>query len=149
MVRTGWVSFSAVWHFSRMASSLMDSLSPERAVLLHAVDRLFHRGQVGQAELGLDHLDVGDRVDLVGHVDHVRVFKATHHVDDGVGLADVRQELVAQALARAGPGHQAGNVHKLHNGRHGALGLTISASCCRRGSGTSTTPVLGSMVQKG
>src|SRR5690606_17525133 len=28
-------------------------------------------------------------------------------------------------------------------------GLTISASCCRRGSGTGTTPVLGSMVQKG
>ena len=28
-------------------------------------------------------------------------------------------------------------------------GLTTSASCCRRGSGTSTTPTLGSMVQKG
>jgi hypothetical protein len=33
-VRTGLASFSAAWHFSRMATSLMDSLSPERAVLV-------------------------------------------------------------------------------------------------------------------
>ena len=29
------------------------------------------------------------------------------------------------------------------------FGCTMSASCCRRLSGTSTTPILGSMVQKG
>ena len=86
------------------------------------------RAQVGQAQLGLDDLDVGDRVDLAGHVDDVRVLEAAHHVDDGVGLADVAQELVAQAFALAGTGHQAGDVHELHDGGRMRSGLTISAS---------------------
>ena len=34
MVRTGLVSFKATWHFSKMASCLAASLSPERAILL-------------------------------------------------------------------------------------------------------------------
>ena len=89
------------------ATSLADFLvAAERAAFGNAVQRLFHRAQVGQAQLGLDHLDVGDRIDLAGDMDHVVVFKAAHHVDDGVGLADVRQKLVAQALAGAGTGHQ-------------------------------------------
>ena len=29
------------------------------------------------------------------------------------------------------------------------IGVMISANCCKRGSGTSTTPTLGSMVQNG
>ncbi|MCY1535036.1 hypothetical protein D9M68_704240 [compost metagenome] len=86
------------------------------------MQRLFHSGEVGQAELGEDDLDVGDRVDLVGDVDHVVVFEAAHHVDDGVRLANVGEELVAQAFTRAGSGHQAGDVHELHDGRHDALG---------------------------
>ena len=95
-----------------------------RARGLHvAVQALFHRGQVGQAELGLDDLDVGDRVHPAGHVDHVVVVETAHHVDDGVGLADVAQELVAQALALAGPGHQAGDVDELDDGRHHTLRL--------------------------
>ena len=51
------------------------------------------------------------------------VLEAAHDVDDRVGFADVRQELVAQALALAGPGHQPGNIDKLDNGWHDALGL--------------------------
>jgi hypothetical protein len=56
-------------------------------------------------------------------VDDVRVLEAAHDVDDGVGLADVREELVAQAFALGGAGHQAGNVHELHGGRQHALRL--------------------------
>ena len=88
-----------------------------------AVQALLDRAHVGQAQLGLDHLDVGDRVDLAGHVDHVLVIEAAHHVDDGVGFADVREELVAQALALARAGHQARDVDELDDGRHDALGL--------------------------
>ena len=79
--------------------------------------------QVGQRQFGLDDFDVGDGVDLAGDVDHVRVFEAAHHVDDGVGFADVREELVAQALALAGAGHQAGDVDEFDGGRQDALGL--------------------------
>ena len=49
-------------------------------------------------------------------MDDVVVFKAAHHVDDGVHLPDVGEELVAQALALAGAAHQPGDVHKF-NGR--------------------------------
>ena len=51
----------------------------------------------------------------------VVVFKATHHIDGGVGFTNVRQEFVAQTLACASASDQACNVHKLHNGRHDAL----------------------------
>ena len=47
--------------------------------------------EVGERELGVDGLDVGHRVHLAGHVHHVRILEAAHHVRDGVGLADVRQ----------------------------------------------------------
>jgi hypothetical protein len=115
----------------------------------HAVQGFFDRGQVGQAKFGLDDFDVGDRVHLAGDVDHVVVFEAAHHVDRGIGFADVGQELVAQAFARAGARHQAGDVHKLDDGRNNAFGLDDFANCANLGSGTSTMPTLGSMVQKG
>ena len=56
-------------------------------------------------------------------MDHVVVFKAAHHIDDGVCLADVGQKLIAQTLASASPGHQAGDVDKLHDGGHDTFGL--------------------------
>ena len=51
--------------------------------------------------------DVGDRVDPALDVDDVVVLEAAHHVGDGVDLADVGQELVAEALALGGAAHQA------------------------------------------
>jgi hypothetical protein len=38
-------------------------------------------------------------------------------VDDGVGFADVGQELVAQAFALGRTGHQTGDVDELDDGR--------------------------------
>ncbi len=57
--------------------------------------------QVRQDQLGVDGLDVVGRVDAAGDVDHVVVGEGAHHLADRVGLADVGQELVAQALALA------------------------------------------------
>ena len=56
-------------------------------------------------------------------MDHVLVVKAAHHVDDGVGLADVGQKLVAQALPPGGPLHQSGDVHELDHRRGSLLGV--------------------------
>jgi hypothetical protein len=112
------------------------------------VDGFFHGAQVGQRQFGLDHFDVVQRADLAGHVDHVVIFEAAHHVDDGVGFADVRQELVAQAFALEAPATRPAM----------STNSTMAAGCARlddlgqrgqRGSGTSTTPTLGSMVQNG
>ena len=44
-------------------------------------------------------------------------------MDDGVGGADVGQELVAQTLALGGTLHQTGDVHKFDDRRGGLLGL--------------------------
>src|SRR5690606_11752877 len=46
-----------------------------------------------------------------------------HHVHDGIGFANVGQELVAQAFALRGASHQAGDVDELDHGGHDALGL--------------------------
>ena len=60
------------------------------------------------------------------------------------------QELVAQAFALRRARHQAGDVDEFDD-RVGTMrsGLTMSASASRRGSGTSTMPTFGSMVQNG
>ena len=49
-------------------------------------------------------------------MNHVVVFKAAHHVDDGVGFADVREEFVAQPFAGAGACDQTGDIDELDNG---------------------------------
>ena len=56
-------------------------------------------------------------------MDDVVVVKAAHHMHDGVALADVAQELVAQAGTLAGTLHQTGDVHELHDGGGLFVGL--------------------------
>src|SRR5262249_8859362 len=75
--------------------------------------------QVGQDQLGVDRLDVVGGRDLAVDVHHVRVGERPDHLADRVGLPDVRQELVAQALPLAGAADQPGDVHERHGGRHG------------------------------
>ena len=55
--------------------------------------------EVGVDQLGLDRLDVARRVDAALGVDDVGVVVRADDVQDRVGLADVGQELVAEALA--------------------------------------------------
>ena len=56
-------------------------------------------------------------------MDDIVVVKAAHHVHDGVALADVAQELVAQAGALAGALDKACNVDKFHDSRRLFVGL--------------------------
>ena len=63
--------------------------------------------EIGVDQLGLDRLDVGERVDPSLGMDDVRVVVDPDDVDDRVGLADVREELVAEALAAVGARDQA------------------------------------------
>ena len=89
----------------------------------HAVEPLLDRAEVGERELELDHLAVAHRVHRSHHVQHVVVVEAAHHVDDRVGLADVREELVAEPLALRRALHEPGDVDELDGGRHRALRL--------------------------
>ena len=45
------------------------------------------------------------------------IIKATYHVGDGIRLANIRKELVAQALAFGGARDQTGDVDELDDGR--------------------------------
>ena len=73
-------------------------------------------------------------------MDDVAVVEAAEDVQDGVGLADVGQELVAEAFTAGGALHQTRDVHDLHRGGNGALGLANLRqhlqTLVRNGSGT-------------
>jgi hypothetical protein len=66
--------------------------------------------EVGEHQLGLDHIGIGNRVDLVGDMLDVVVLEAPQDVDDRVDLADVAEELVAEPFALAGAFDQAGDI---------------------------------------
>ncbi len=92
------------------ASSAIAARSPPLRLFGDALDAPLGLLEVGQHQLGLDRLDVGQRVDAALGVDHVLIAMGAHDVDDRVGLADVGQEAVAEALALVRSGHQPGDV---------------------------------------
>ncbi len=73
---------------------------------------------VGQDQLGLDRLDVGERVDAAVGVRDVGVLVAADDVADRVGLADRGEELVAEPLAFGGALDQPGDVVEVDRRRH-------------------------------
>ncbi len=81
-----------------------------------------HRLEIREHQLGIDDLDVADRIHRPRHVQHILIVKAPHHLHDGVDLADVRQELVAEPFPVAGALDQAGDVHELDRGGDHHLG---------------------------
>ena len=83
------------------------------------VEALLHRVEILERELGLDGLDVGDRVDLVLDVQDVVVLEAAHDLRDRVALADVREEGVALAFALARAADQTRDVDEVHRRGHG------------------------------
>ena len=98
-------------------------LVPGGGALGDADDALLQRLQVGQHQFGVDDLGIAHRVDAALHMRHVRILEAAHDVRDGIGLADIGQELVAQPLALGGAAHEAGNVHEGEAGGNDLLGL--------------------------
>ena len=107
-----------------MGEALFHYLDFELGILIGPLGRPFQLGQavfqmldVGQHQFNLDRLHVGDGVDLASHVDHVGILEAADHLQDGVDLADVREKLVAEALAFAGALHDACDVDELEGGR--------------------------------
>ena len=76
----------------------------------HALEAPLRLLEVGEHQLGLDRLDVAERVDAALGVDDVRVAVRAHDVDDRVGLADVGEEAVAEPLAAVRAGDEAGDV---------------------------------------
>ena len=78
---------------------------------------------VREDQLEVDGLNVPQRVHTAVHMHHIAVLKAAHHMNDGVYLTNIGQELVAQALALGRALYQTGDVHKLNGGRCHLLGM--------------------------
>jgi hypothetical protein len=79
----------------------------------------------------------------------VGILETAHHMGDGVDLADVGEELIAEAFALGGAANQAGDVDEGEPCRDDLREAAMRASLSRRGSGTPTSPTFGSIVQKG
>jgi hypothetical protein len=82
-------------------------------------------------------------------VHDVGVGEAAHDLSDRIGLANVRQELVAQALALARSAHDARDVDERDRGGKDALAAEDLGELANRGSGRFTTPTFGSIVANG
>ena len=94
---------------------------------LRLVQYVFYHLHIRQHQLGFDGPDIAQRIDRTFNVDDVRVFKAADHMQDGIHLADVGQELVAKAFTLAGTADDARNVHKADDGRQDLLALDVVA----------------------
>ena len=97
--------------FIRSAISLA-SLSPCLPFFSMLTTRFSERVHIGQHQLGFDGLDIGDGIDLAGNMGDVAILKAAHHMGDGIRLADIGEELVAQAFALGSAFHEAGDIHE-------------------------------------
>ena len=76
----------------------------------------FDRCHVRQCEFGVDDFDVVHRINLARDVNHVVVCEAAHHMHNRIRLANVGEELVAEALALARPGNEPRDVDELNTG---------------------------------
>ena len=102
---------------------LLDCVHVGRLDLL-AAQILLQLGQrVFEDQLSVDGVDVVGRIHLAVDVDDVVVLEGAHDLADRVRLADVGQELVAQAFAFGGALDDAGDVHEGHRGRHDLFGV--------------------------
>ena len=91
------------------------SLSPPaRASFSTFDDLLVDRREIGERELGVDRLDVGrpDRP-CPPTCTTLSILEAAHDVRDRIGLADVGEELVAEALALRRAGDEPRDVDEL------------------------------------
>ncbi len=105
---------------------------------------------VGERQLGVDDIDVRERIDAAGDVDDVACSRssaprARSHPPRGCARGTgcpaprpARRRRPGRRCPRTPP--SSGTIFS---------GCAIAASCSRRGSGTGTTPTFGSMVQNG
>src|SRR5699024_7856771 len=72
--------------------------------------------EISEDEFGVDRVDVVAGTDLAVDVDDIVIDESADDLADGVGFADIGQELIAQALAFGRTAHDAGDVNEV-NGR--------------------------------
>ena len=85
-----------------------------------------HRFQVRNLQFQVEGLNVPDRIHRAIDVGQLLIVEASDHLDQGIGIADVREEFVAHPFALTGAFGESGNIHNLHGGRdHLLRGLEV------------------------
>ncbi len=77
---------------------------------------LLDTGKVGEDELGINHLDIADRVDRTVDMVDIFIIETAHDLGNGMDFSDGGEELVAQPFALGRPFDQTGDIDKF-NGR--------------------------------
>ncbi len=108
--------FSRIALASSTASTFGGHVLLDARLLLQPRQDLLDGLEVGEDQLGVDGLDVVLGRDLAVDVDDVLVLEGADDLADRVGLADVREELVAQALTLAGAPDDARDVDEVDGG---------------------------------
>ena len=96
----------------------LDATLVQACFLLQTRDGLLQSLHVSKDEFGIDGLEVLCRIDSALDMDDVRIGEGAEHLADGVGLADVGEELVAEPGAFAGPFDDARDIDEGHRRRH-------------------------------
>ena len=92
-------------------------------LLLRLGEAVFDGFEVFELQLRVDDALVAHGVDRPVHMGDVAVVEAAQYMDDGVRVADVGQEFVAEPFAFRRPFHQPGDVHDLDRGRDHPFGI--------------------------
>ena len=98
-------------------------LVPSRGLFLELAQTALDGLQVLELQLEIDDLLVPHRVHTAVHMGDIGVIETAEYVQDGVRLADIGQELVAETLTLAGPLDEAGDIDYLDRGRDDPLGM--------------------------
>ncbi len=115
----------------------------------HALEPALGLLEVGEHQLGLDRLDVVQRVDPSLRVDDALVGVGADDVDDRVGLADVGQELVARPSPLCAPATRPAMSWKAIVSHTIFDARTVSDTRTMRSSVTGTIARFGSIVVNG
>ena len=91
--------------------------------LNQALLTFFNCFHISQAQLGVDNIDITQRINAALNVGNVAILKAAYNLGNSVYLTDMGQELIAQAFALACALYQTGNIYKTHSCRNNLFGF--------------------------
>src|SRR6185437_15951501 len=84
--------------------------------LLQPLRALLDGVQVSEHQLGVDDINIRERIDTARDVHNLGVVEAANDVHDRICRPNVAEELVTEALTLARAGDQTGDVDELHRG---------------------------------
>ena len=90
----------------------------------HNLGELFFTGlEISQCQLGIDGLNIRERIDLVRYMNDVGIFKAANDVGDGIRLTNIGSKLVAKSFPLRGACNQTRYIHEFHRRRYRPFGV--------------------------